>query len=93
MKDIKQSFDDIVSGIETDHVALFMIGPDGETCSIIHHGSQSDERGCAKDLLRVAMNNFLSVFEGDDFNHSDAACCLEGFFDEVLGEYKDENNA
>jgi hypothetical protein len=90
MKDIYQSFNDIVKGIETDHVAVFMISPAGETCILAHHGTGSDEKSCAKDLLRVAFHNFLSVFEGDDFNHGDAACCAESFFTEMLDEYKAE---
>ena len=91
MKDIKQSFDDIVKGIETDQVALFLITPDGAECSIIHHGTRSDEKCCAKDLLRAMVKNYLSVFEGDDFSYGDAACCVESFFKEVMDEYKEEH--
>ena len=87
---IKQSFDEIVTGNEQDHVGLFMISPDGATCTIIHCVTKTDERSCAKDLLRVAINNFLSVFEGDDFDHNGAAREAEFFTETVIDEYKAE---
>ena len=71
MKNIQESFNDIVKGIEQDHVALFMVSPEGAMCTIVHVGERSDEKCCAKDLLRIVINNYLSVMEGDFCDHED----------------------
>ena len=90
MKNIQESFNEIVKGIEQDHVALFMVSPEGATCTIIHVGDRSEEKCCAKDLLRVATNNYLSVMEGDFSDHEHAAHEAEIAFDEIITEYKEE---
>ena len=91
MKSIQQSFADIVKGIEQDHIGLFMATEDGATCSIVHHGDKSNREDCARALLRVALQNYLSVMEGDDFAYADAACCAESAIEEMLDEYKADN--
>lgn len=93
MPDVHEAFQQAVKGNEDSHVGLFIITPDSARCSIVHTGEGRDEKVSAKELLRSALQNFLSVFEGDDFDHDHAALHSGVACAEIIGDYIHENNS